>query len=240
MKTTVVAVFAALAALTGICPGIHAIAADPAQPLDASQAPAPLSMEKAKAEVETKYNHAHPEVREYVLWTAQSFGRSALWLNEDAFAAMTDSWREERILYLKKLLEDSEYGRHLCNGLAEASALKDARLVPGLLKVAGYHRDDVDYDCRPKWMAVAALARQESDSAMPLLVSLVDHGNQNTRNWARAALARKTGQDFGQDKLAWANWWRSQGHDAIQPEFLKSWKPAATATTTKPEPGSSR
>jgi hypothetical protein len=105
--------------------------------------------------------------------------------------------------------------------LAEASALKDKRLVPGLMKVADYHLEDRDYDCRAKWMAVAALARQESDEAVPLLISLVDHGNQNTRNWARAALARKTGQDFKKDKAAWAKWWQEQGHSPIDGKFLK-------------------
>jgi len=50
---------------------------------------------------------------------------------------------------------------------------------------------------------------------VPLLVSLVDHGNQNTRNWARAALARPTGQDFKKDKAAWAKYWQDQGHEAI-------------------------
>jgi len=29
-----------------------------------------------------------------------------------------------------------------------------------LMKVTDYHLDDRDYDCRAKWMAVAALARQ--------------------------------------------------------------------------------
>ena len=38
-----------------------------------------------------------------------------------------------------------------------------------------YHVDNKDYDCRPKWMAIAALARQESPEAVPLLISLVDH-----------------------------------------------------------------
>ena len=169
-----------------------------------TDSPASLDMQEAKTEVETHYINAHPEVREYVLWTARTFGRSGLWLNEDAFAAFPDDAREDKIQYLVTLLEQGEYGRHLCAGLAEASALKDKRLVPGLMKVAGYHREDRDYDCRAKWMAVAALARQESDDAVPLLISLVDHGNQNTRNWARAALSRKTGQDFAQDKQAWA------------------------------------
>ena len=71
---------------------------------------------------------------------------------------------------------------------------------------------------------MAALARQESDEAVPLLISLVDHGNQNTRFWARAALARKTGLDFKQDKQAWAKWWQEQGHAAIDKELLKPYE----------------
>lgn len=190
-------------------------------------APAPLDMQKARAEVETRYAGAHPEIREYVLWTAETFGRSGMWLNEDAFTALPSDAREGRIQYLVALLEQGEYGRHLCAGLAEAGALKDGRLVPGLMKVAGYHQEGQDYDCRPKWMAVAALARQEADAAVPLLVSLVDHGNRNTRNWARAALSRKTGKDFAPDKQAWADWWQSQGHPPIAVELLKPWQAAS-------------
>ena len=144
-----------------------------------------------------------------------------MWLNENAYAALKPAQREARIVYLAKLLNEAEYGRHLCAGLAEASALKDARLVPGLLRVAEYHVDGKDYDCRPKWMAVAALARQESPDAVPPLVSLVDHGNQNTRFWARAALARMAKDDFKTDKQAWNKWWIDQGHTAIDAKFLR-------------------
>lgn len=196
----------------------------PAENASLSAAPSPLDMEQAKAEVAAHYANAHPEVQEYVLWTAQSFGRSGMWLNEDAFAALPAASRETKVRYLTTLLEEGEYGRHLCKGLAEASALKDKRLLPALMKIAGYHREGQDYDCRPKWMAVAALARQESDDAVPLLVNLVDHGNQNTRNWARAALSRQTGKDFVQDKQAWATWWESQGHKPIDPGLLKPWQ----------------
>lgn len=181
----------------------------------------PLAANKAEAEVETHYAAAHPEIKEYVLWTARSFGPGGLWLPEDAFANLSPDAREKRIVYLATLFSEAEYGRHLCAALAEASALKNPRLVPGLMKVAGYHVDGRDYDCRPKWMAVAALARQESAESVPLLISLVDHGNQNTRNWACAALSRQTGQDFKQDKLAWANWWQAQGHPPIDEQFLK-------------------
>lgn len=191
---------------------------------ETTNAAAPLDMKKAEAEVERSYAKAQPEIKEYVLHTARTFGRSGMWLNEDAFAGSPADAREKRVQHLAALLADGEYGRHLCLGLAEASALKDKRLVPGLLKVAGYHQKNVDYDCRPKWMALAALARQESDDAVPLLISLVDHGNQNTRFWARAALARKTGQDFKQDKEAWAKWWEEQGNAAIDKELLKAYE----------------
>jgi hypothetical protein len=187
-------------------------------------------MRKARAEVEAHYAKAHPEIQEYILWTAESFGPGGLWLNEDAFAKLPEAAREEKVRYLAALFEEGEYGRHLCGGLAQAGALKDEHLVPGLMKVAGYHRADVDYDCRAKWMAVAALARQESADAVPLLVSLVDHGNQNTRMWARAALARTTGQDFKQDKQAWAEWWQSQGHEPIDAALVE---PAEATSTVK-------
>ena len=181
-------------------------------------------MSKAGAEVRKHYAAAHPEIQEYILWTANSFGRNEMWLNEDAFASLTEEESQQLVRDLAALLEDGEYGRHLCPGLARASALRDERLVPGLMKVAGYHREEGDYDCRPKWMAVAALARQESDAAVPLLISLVDHGNQNTRKWARAALSRKTGQDFKEEKRAWAEWWQAQGHESIDDELLRPWK----------------
>jgi hypothetical protein len=193
---------------------------------DSSRAiqPAPLDMNKAEEEVKNRYGKAHPEIQEYILWTARTFGRSGMWLNEDALAGLPTGESQRMTQYLATLLEESEYGRHLCGGLAKASALKDERLVSGLMKIAGYHREDRDYDCRPKWMAVAALARQESDVAVPLLISLVDHGNQNTRKWARAALSRKTGQDYKQDKRGWAKWWEAQGHKPIDDELLKPWK----------------
>lgn len=188
-------------------------------------APQRLDMDSASAEVSSAYGKAEPEVQQFVLHTARSFGRSGLWLNENVYADLKPAEREARITYLVKIFDQPEYGRHLCSVLAEASALKDSRLVPGLKKVAAYHDEGKDYDCRPKWMAIAALARQESPDAVPLLISLVDHGNQNTRFWARAALARMAKNDFKADKQAWNKWWVGQGHDAINPELLKPYVP---------------
>ncbi|MEM7577966.1 MAG: HEAT repeat domain-containing protein [Planctomycetota bacterium] len=192
---------------------------------DDASAPAPLDVQAAQREAETAYAAAHPEVQEYVLHTARSFGRSGLWLNEQAFVDWDEDRQSERVDDLARLLEEGEYGRHLCRGLAEASALVDDRLVPGLMKVAAFHREDRDYDCRPKWMAVAALARQGSAEAVPLLVGLTDHGNQNTRMWAQAALSRYSGEDFAADKPAWASWWVEQGHEPIDPRYLRPYVP---------------
>ena len=188
----------------------------------------PADMDLAAAEVSRSYGKAHPEVQEFVLHTARSFGRSGLWVNENAYADLKAEERDKRVAYLAKLFEEAEYGRHLCAALAEASGLKDPRLVPGLKKVAGYHVADKDYDCRPKWMAIAALARQESPAAVPLLVSLADHGNQNTRFWARAALARMAGDDFKGDKQAWNKWWVGRGNKAIEAKLLEPYVPPAT------------
>lgn len=190
-----------------------------------SATPPRADMTRAADEVSRHYAKAHPEVQEFILHTARTFGANGMWLNEDAYAALTPAERDSRVVYLAKLFGEAEYGRHLSAALAEASALKDARLVPGLLRVASYHLPDKDYDCRPKWMAIAALARQESPDAVPTLVGLVDHGNQNTRYWARAALARLANDDFKGDKQAWNKWWMAQGHPAIGAELLKPYTP---------------
>ena len=198
--------------------------------------PAAVDLERAAREVSESYGKAHPEVQEFILHTARTFGRDKLWLNDNAFESLSPEERDAKVMYLKKLFEDAEYGRHLCAALAEASALKDERLLPGLMKVAGYHDPARDYDCRPKWMGIAALARQESDAAVPMLVSLVDHGNQNTRFWARGALARMAGDDFKTDKAAWNKWWVGKGKPPIEAELLKPWQPSgANAPTTAPK-----
>ena len=52
--------------------------------------------QKAAEEVKEHYSKAQPEIQEYVLWTAKGFGRSGLWLNEDAFAALSEQEREKK------------------------------------------------------------------------------------------------------------------------------------------------
>lgn len=212
-------------------------AAPPGSPVAAAPAsadtPAPVPTNsfdiRLEREIETSYFRASPEVQEFVRSTAKSFGRSELWLPmlpPDLMPSPAEV--DVRVAYLNKLFEDGTYGRHMCEALAEASVIKDPRLVPGLMKVAAYHVNDQDYDCRPKWMAVAALSRQEDERAVPVLVPLVDHGNLNTRMWAQAALARITGQAFHDNKQAWADWWNGAGKQPeLGPDAVKPWTPPA-------------
>ncbi len=177
------------------------------------------------AEIERYYFNTSPEVQAFLRTTAKTFGSSGLWKPE--YPSRQDAYSiNVRVENLVKSLTEGTYGRPLCQTLAQASTYKDPRLVPALMKIAAYHRDDQDYDCRPKWMAIAALARQDDETAVPVLVPLVDHGNLNTRMWAQAALARITHQSFGPDKQAWANWWNAVGKTpALGPDAVKPWIP---------------
>lgn len=193
----------------------------------ASSIPHPITPEEVEQEIEQYYAKADPDVKEYIRWTARQFGPAGFWKSPDTYKHIRPADREQKVQDLLVPLSGG-YGRHLCTVLGDAGVLKDERLIPGITKAAVYHRDDADYDCRAKWIAVAALGRQDDPSAVPALVPLVDHGNQNTRMWARASLVRLTGQNFGDDKQAWATWWNESGHQPpIDTAQLKSWKAVA-------------
>lgn len=191
-------------------------------------APAPSGTDAAaevEEEIQAHYANADSEVQEYIRWTAKNFIRGGLWQPANAFDSLSPEERETKVQAAVQALSLG-YGRHLCTALAAAGALKDPRLLPGLIQAAAYHREDSDYDCRPKWMAVSALGRQDDESAVPTLIPLVDHGNQNTRMWARASLARLTGQNFGDNKQAWGKWWNDAGKQPpIDLGQLKPWTP---------------
>jgi protocatechuate 3,4-dioxygenase beta subunit len=190
--------------------------------------PAPSGTDAAaevEEEIQAHYAKADPDVQEYIRWTAKNFTRGGLWQPANAFNGLSPEERETKVQAAVQVLSLG-YGRHLCTALATAGALKDPRLLPGLIQAAAYHREDSDYDCRPKWMAVSALGRQDDESAVPTLIPLVDHGNQNTRMWARASLARLTGQNFGDNKQAWGKWWNDAGKQPrIDLAELKPWTP---------------
>ena len=203
--------------------GVLAVGLIPMQAISNAQPATPAAAPTDRASELALYENANPEVKAFIKHTCESFGRSALWLDVGALDALTPEEREKKIAYIAGVL-DGEYGRQQCESLAEAGVIRDGRLLPGLRKVAAYHRDDQDYDCRAKWMAVAALGRQGDESAVPVLIPLVDHGNLNTRMWARGSLVRLTGQTFDQDKAAWGAWWNAQGKEPkLTEDDLKPW-----------------
>jgi tetratricopeptide (TPR) repeat protein len=67
---------------------------------------------------------------------------------------------------------------------------------------------------RPKWMAVRGLGRIGDKAAVPTLIELIDHGNQNVRVYSRLALAQITGQYLGESKDKWLAWWKKEGQKA--------------------------
>lgn len=67
---------------------------------------------------------------------------------------------------------------------------------------------------RPRWMAVRALGEIGDKKAIPVLIELVDHGNWNTRVYAKSALAQITGVYFGTDKAKWHQWWKENQNKA--------------------------
>ena len=193
-------------------------------PQQGASAPEALLQAETDREIQQSYAKADPDVQEYIRWTAKNFGRGGLWLPENAFEKLSAEEREQKVAYIEGVLK-GEYGRQLCEVLAQAGALKDKRLLPGVMKAAAYYREDGNYDCRAKWMAVAALGRIGDESAVPLLVSLIDHGNQNTRMWARASLVRITGQNLGTEKKAWGDWWNgAKKQPPITEEQMTPWK----------------
>ena len=60
---------------------------------ETASGPAPTAVTtdsgKAEQEVAVRYAAASPEIKEYVLWTARSFGPSGMWLPEDKYVGLT-------------------------------------------------------------------------------------------------------------------------------------------------------
>ena len=83
----------------------------------------PLDLEAAQAEVTKSYGKAHPEVQEFVLHTARSFGPSGFWVNENAYAGLTPEQREEKKLISQQRYADVSEEIHAISQLLRAYSL---------------------------------------------------------------------------------------------------------------------
>jgi hypothetical protein len=154
--------------------------------------------------------------------------------HEDHFLGSPDPLRWESLNLQEKAAEETRWLKQLCanDKVARISAINalvdlgSKKAVPGLLKIAT-DRKEVQNN-RDRWMAVRALGIIGDQIAVPDLVHLTYHHNQDTRLWAQISLVRLTGQNFGRDVAAWKRCWEMQGG---QPPIS-----AQTVTwTTRPE-----
>jgi len=135
-----------------------------------------------------------------------------------------EGWNAEELKGLETKLIDSLNGpvtREYYQAINTLGAMKSTNALLALRKIA-YER--VDKNNRDRWMAIRALGLIGQQEDVPELIHLVYHGNTNTRWWAQVALVRITGQNFGSDWQAWANWWNGQGgQPAYNPEIIRWW-----------------
>jgi hypothetical protein len=155
--------------------------------------------------------------RAVLAWTDQQF-RS--FFDARTFAGWSAKERsnlETRLIDTLKGPQTREYYQAI-NTLA---ALRSTNALPRLREIAF---DRADKNCRDRWMAIRALGLIGDKSAVPELIHLVYHGNQNTRWWAQISLVRLTGKNFARDWNAWGDWWnKSGGQPLYKPEIIRWW-----------------
>jgi hypothetical protein len=133
-----------------------------------------------------------------------------------------DAWsKEERTSLEKKLIDmlNAPRSREYYQAINSLAALRSQSALPKLRELATERREK---DNRDRWMAIRALGMIGDKASVPEIAHLTYHGNVNTRWWAQIALVQLTGQNFGNDWLAWGRWWNEQnGKPPFNPEFVR-------------------
>ncbi len=123
-------------------------------------------------------------------------------------------------------------GRERDSAINALALLGSKKAVAELLETAT-QRSQVDN--RPRWMAVRALGIVGDPIAVPDLVHLTYHYNQDTRLWAQISLVRLTGENFARDVAAWRQWWDRQGGKPPISEEIIDWQAAESAAASQPD-----
>jgi len=165
----------------------------------------------------------------YCKWDAQTFGlpNPARWQDLSPQERVA---KEEELL--KQLSSDKESER--VKAIDDLVALRSKKAVPRILRIAADRKEKNNWD---RHTATRALGMLGDPVAVPELVHLTYHYNWNVRQWARIALVRFTGKNFGRDVAAWRKWWEKHGGKppiaqetvawATSPEMLKHASPEA-------------
>lgn len=142
--------------------------------------------------------------RLYADWTDNHFGetvgsREYADLSPQAKAEMEPKW-------IAQMNGPDGEARQLA--ICSLGVIQSRKAVPGLLRIAIERHEKNNID---RCMAARSLGMIGDATVVPQLIPLTYHYNQNTRFWAQISLVRLTGQNFGTDWQAWANWWNGQG-----------------------------
>jgi hypothetical protein len=156
--------------------------------------------------------------KQYFEWTERNF---APLLQADDYSDLSEAAKEELGRHYQKLLQDllgyittgggyKEQDAQKWKAINTLAALKYQSAVKELLQIA---TENVPKDNRERWMAVRALRFLGDASVIPNLIPLIYHSNPNSRLWAQIALVQLSGENFGYDWKAWAEWWNATGKE---------------------------
>lgn len=171
----------------------------------------------AAAPTDKSLDALNAEQRAVLAWTDRQF--------RSFFDARTfDGWSEQQRTELETRCIDTLKGpqsKEYFQAINTLGALRATNALPALRIIAF---DSADKNNRERWMAVRSLGLIGDSADVPELITLVYHGNANTRWWAQISLVRLTGQNFGGDWNAWAKWWdERKGQPAYNPEIVRWW-----------------
>ena len=109
------------------------------------------------------------------------------------------------------------------------SVLKDRQDPAGRDKARELLKNHNEYEYMYAWLNAALyLGAIGDEQAAPYLIKLLTHPDESAHKEAAEYLRTFTGQDFGADYEAWAEWWQEQGHpeavalEPVRPEPRKS------------------
>jgi len=146
-----------------------------------------------------------------------------------------EGWSSAEHTALETKLIDSLKGPQTRDYFQAINTLGAMRSTKGLpaLRVIAYDR--ADKNNRDRWMAIRSIGLIGDKTDVPELISLVYHGNVNTRWWAQLSLVRITGRNFGSDWNAWGKWWNDQnGQPPYKPEIIRWWNGQAEPDKLEP------
>jgi hypothetical protein len=124
-----------------------------------------------------------------------------------AITALGDIGDAQVVPALVKTLHHSDsYARYLAAQALGKLGPEAAPAIPDLLETID------DEFTQSGWAAVDALGAigPQAEEAIPVLIELLEAEDWTFHSNAANALAKITGQDFGEDGAAWRRWWESQ------------------------------